>query len=141
MKDKIIEIIVKYHSGRATVEDNKTLYNWLEESEKNKKYFDQISDIWFAVMSSCKKLEYDALSALKDVKSKINKEKNILFSTNIKSQQSKTRQIFNWLIRIAAVLIIVFSLGTTCYYLFSNILFGRSVNEPTTITAPLGSKS
>lgn len=141
MKDKIIEITVKYHSGRATVEEIKTLYNWFEESEENKKHFDQISDIWFAVMNPDKKTEYDILSALKSVKSKINKEKSVLSFTNPKSQQTKTRSIFYWLIRIAAVLIIIFSLGTTCYYFFGKLIFDRNINELTTITAPIGSKS
>jgi hypothetical protein len=36
MNDKITEIIVNYYSGRATVEEKKTLFNWLEESEENK---------------------------------------------------------------------------------------------------------
>ena len=140
MKDKIIEIIVKYHSGRATVEDKKTLYNWLEEGEENKKYYDQISDIWFSVVNYDEKLEYDTLSALNTIKSKMTREKR-LFPANIKSQQTKTRSIFYWLIRIAAVLIIVFSLGTTCYYLFGKLIFNRNINELTTITAPIGSKS
>jgi ferric-dicitrate binding protein FerR (iron transport regulator) len=140
MKDKIIEIIVKYHSGRATVEDKKTLYNWLEEGEENKKYYDQISDIWYSVVNYDEKLEYDTLSALNTIKSKMNREKR-LFPANIRRQQTKTRQVFSWFLRVAAVLIIVFSLGTTCYYLFGKLIFNRNINELTTITAPIGSKS
>lgn len=140
MKDKIIEIIIKYHSGRATDEDNKILNNWLEEGEENKKLFDQISDIWFAVINPGKKTEYDVLSALKTVKSKIPGKKR-LFPINIKRKQTKPRSIFSWFIRIAAILIIVFSLGTTCYFLFGDIIFNNNSDELTIITAPIGSKS
>jgi ferric-dicitrate binding protein FerR (iron transport regulator) len=86
-------------------------------------------------------MEYDVLSALKIIKSKINKDKRIPFFTNIRNQQTKTRSIFAWFIRIAAVLIIVFSLGTTCFYLISNLPFSHNVDKQTTITVPIGSKS
>jgi transmembrane sensor len=141
MNDKVVEIIVNYYSGRATIEEKKTLCNWLEKSEENKIYFDQISDIWFAAMNTGKMSEYDVLSALKTVKSKINKEKRILFFPTIRNKQTKTKSIFAWFIRIAAVLIIVFSLGTTCFYLIRNLPFNHNVDTLTTIAAPIGSKS
>jgi transmembrane sensor len=141
MNDKIIEIIVNYYSGRATVEEKKTLFNWLEESEENKNYFDQISDIWVALENHGKNKEYEVFSALKTVKSKINKEKRVLFFLNTRNQQTKTRSIFAWCIRIAAVLIIIFSLGTTCFFLINNLPSSHNVAKLTTITAPIGSKS
>ncbi|UCH14185.1 MAG: FecR family protein [Bacteroidales bacterium] len=140
MKDTIIEIIIKYHTGRSAEEENKILYNWLEEGEENKKQFDRISDIWFAVMNPGKKSEYDALSALKTVKAKLSGQKSI-FHGNVKKQHTKTRAVFNWFIRIAAILVIVFSLGTAGYFLFGDKMFNTGTDELTIITAPIGSKS
>lgn len=82
-------LIAKYLAGETNREEEKELVDWLDLSDQNKKYFQQMKMIW----QSHKKISISEESALSKIKNQIKSKSGII-------------KFWNYWQRIAAVLII-----------------------------------
>ncbi len=72
LESENIEILIrKYLDGMASVEEIKTLGQWVEASEENKKYYQQIKNLWNISDPKNAKMKVDVDSAFDDVLSRI----------------------------------------------------------------------
>jgi transmembrane sensor len=124
-------LFAKFFSGEISEEEQFVLDNFLAENPQNEKLFQDYEIIW-STNSPDTKFEDKTENALQTVKSNFNKE--------LKTQQFKSRIIF----RIAASILIVFSLSYFAYNLFTkdtaNYLTKASGNEIIQIELPDGSE-
>lgn len=120
--------LIDYFSGKLTSEESGILNNWLEKSEGNKLLFDQMTDIWQASHFTRINDKINMEDAWKEIQDQLSKE-------NKKPIQSWAR-----LLKVAAVLILVFILGGIGHALFRS---KPNVTEPFLVeyVAPLGSRS
>ena len=131
MSDELLDLTIKYLKGSISAEDSETLKHFIAESDKNKRAFDEICDIWHAGVREKDKSAFNSFEALKKVRNRLG------FGSNQTNKGHVIRYI--WIYRIAAIFIIAFGLGVLTNYFFT---IGRpSTNLITEITAPMGSKS
>jgi transmembrane sensor len=129
----INEVIIKFLSGHSLPEEEHFISEWKKQSEENRKLFNNIKNAWIA--SSQLKFEnpFEVNLALKEVKSKMKITSSVSFlkSNNIG---------INSFIKIAALFIIVFTLGI-CSVLFFGKLFTKPSESVCRFEAPKGSRA
>ena len=98
-------LIIKFLSGEATTEEKKKLRDWINKSDENRTEFIRFKNIWTI---SAPNRKFDAFYTdhdLKQIRSKIRSK-----------EESKTRAVYSWLWRAAAVLLIPLSILGTLYF-------------------------
>ncbi len=137
LNGNIIELLIKQFKGNSTEEDLQYIRNWLNESEKNKRIFDELSDTWNGTAKRDQEV-FNSLKALKKVKQRIG-QNSVQSNPKLKSHRSYPQIIYS-LLKVAAVLLLAFISG-----IFYNRLVSQnsvaSESTVTEITAPMGSKS
>lgn len=100
----INELIVRNFSGEASVEDNRIIENWVNESQENKDLFNDLNDIWQSSGSSnSSEEEYDIEQAII----------NFIQRTHVaKEKEIRKNQIFN-ILRYAAIFILALTIPFT----------------------------
>ena len=104
MKSDLDKIIIRYLRRELTNEEERLLYQWLEEDPKNKDLFDSLSRIWGTTLG------YPEIVNMEDERQKVWKRLNEERENLITSDKAKG----HWLgrtIKYAAVIIVFFSFG------------------------------
>lgn len=65
------KIAAKYFSGNVNEDEKEYLGKWINESEENAKYFQQLANIWGTVGTDCESGQIDTARALKEVRKRI----------------------------------------------------------------------
>lgn len=103
----INELIVRKFSGEASVEDNRIIENWVNESQENIDLFNDLNDIWQSSGSSnSSEEEYDIEQAII----------NFIQRTHVaKEKEIRKNQIFN-ILRYAAIFILALTIPFTYWF-------------------------
>jgi transmembrane sensor len=131
MNEGIFDIIIRQLKGLTNSLEEAMLANWLNESEENKRAFDEISDIWTATAKPDKRNPFDSKIAFENVKRQIGLTKRKSFISFWRNAN---------FYKIAAGIIISFGLG----FLVNKLLSEKQLTNSdviTQVTAPIGSKS
>ncbi len=134
MVEDVTTLIISYLKGTCTKEEENRIIKWLKENNENKRIFDELCDIWYAAKLADKTPEYDAILALKAVKSRIKQASEKKSKTN-----RGNRTISYQFLRIAAVFILAFVSGFSSMLLLNKQAVHQ--DELTAITAPIGSQT
>jgi len=125
----INELIVRKFSGEATPEENKIIENWVNESQENKDFFNDLNDIW---LSSGQNISNDA---------EYDVEKAILNFINrtrlVKIKRDQKTQLFN-ILRYAAMIILALAIPFT-YWIAQKPK--QVADTYTTVTCAFGDKT
>lgn len=132
------ELLVKYLTGMADIDEHEMILQWIHQSEENRKYYDQLRDIYLGSKTSQGKHTYKSDLSWERVKSRYYKKQTRTLQKELKNNQRRTiREVFKY----AAVISIFLSLGLLGYRYF----FNPSVNDTKkvwhSIEAPFGSRS
>jgi len=123
--DRTDDLILGYLNHQLTELELAELLSWIELSEANKSYFNEIQDIWKT--SSLSNDLFDSMSAYQR------------FQKRFFLPPPKKRTRFWALTRWAAVGILVFSLGAFSYYIL-NHWKQESTDNPYALYVPFGAK-
>lgn len=132
----INQLLLKCIEGSASENEMQEAWSWISENEANKKYFEDMRDIWLTVSLS-RKIEENKLEDFwKRIKAKTidnNVEKAVEFQ--------EPNRILARLLRIAAIIVITFALGavTGKFYLQNEV--PSNDKEYYIVEAPRGAKS
>jgi transmembrane sensor len=99
------DLIIKVLSGKATSGEKEQLKNWLEESDNNKKEYDNISLLWNKMDGIYDKTEFDLKKAKQSIHSKL-----------LSRQQQNQRQVRIYKYAAAAIFILLIGAGFIFYY-------------------------
>lgn len=123
----IEELIIKYFSKTISAEEKSLLQAWINESAENKRYFQEIQNIWHVSHPAFHPEDID----LDKAKTKI--------LNQIEHKPSKNISFIVWWQRVAAILIVPVMM-LIAYQLYSDSLYKSDVAYQE-IIAPLGMKS
>lgn len=126
------DLVIKILSDKITSEEAAQLKVWLAKDPKNQAYFDQMKNAWFVSALGENVGRFNSAEGWDKAKKKFLKQKNI--------------RKFNYrkVLKIAAVVILSFSLGALATYLgFKKPIQAAIIaqNNTNMVIAPLGSKS
>jgi transmembrane sensor len=99
------DLIIKVLSGKATSEEKEQLKNWLEESDNNKKEYDNIALLWNKMDGIYDKTEFDLKKAKQSIHSKL-----------LSRQQQNQRHVRIYKYAVAAIIILLIGAGFIFYY-------------------------
>ena len=106
----INEVIIRFLDGTATGEEKVFLFNWLKQSEKNRNEFSEVRDLWLLGNTI----------ATDDLETEIAREryKNRIQSTEsgLRKNRFVFRKHFVPFLRVAAVFLMLFTVGSVFYY-------------------------
>ncbi|MCE5347346.1 MAG: FecR family protein [Bacteroidales bacterium] len=133
MDQEILDIITRVLSGEAGLEDKQRLINWLGDGKSNIKEFGQIESLWNAVDILASKKKFNSEEAYNRFEKLVNKKSSI-------PEPNRARKIkMDWVLRIAAILVIAFGLSYILLLSHQNSLqHDKSVCE---VVAPRGSQA
>lgn len=131
-KEEINGLILSFLSGEATPEENKRLLNWVNQSVENKNYFVRYRDTWQASSQLVPSDKSHTERALEN----LNRRLGISDNANVKTISPFIRYF-----RVAALWILLFSLGIIASRLiFKTSGYSGQVSD-ISVMAPMGSKA
>lgn len=125
-KDHIDDLILGYLNHQLTTSELTELMAWIELSETNKSYFNEMQDIWKT--SACSQYVFDSILAYQH------------FQKCFLLNQTKKKAKFFTFIRWAAVWMLVFSSGVVSYYIL-NSWKQKQTESLYTLYVPYGGKT
>jgi len=129
----MLEIIARVLSGEACTEDKQKLITWLGQEKKNIKAFGEVESLWNALEIIATRKEYNSEEAFSRFKRLANKKPPVMGYNRL----SNTK--IDWVLRIAAIIVIAFGLSYFLVRSFQNNLKpDKSICE---VVAPRGSKA
>lgn len=126
-----LEILTKCICAKADEREYKEAYDWIHLKEENKTYFNSLYSAWFATRLT-RKIDSDLEL---QVWNKLNLQKDKLQTDSGTINRVKWINQFR---RVAALLVIVFSLG---FFLYSYFGSNNKTSDLYTVEAPKGAKS
>jgi len=138
LKKEIIIKIIDFHQGNCTKEEIGNLKMWIYQNEENKKFFDDITNLWFASGTSKEQFRYSKAKALESITSRI---------AELEKKRTGNRKLIKLFTgkyaKIAAAILLSFSLGVLVNRLTEQkVETGHEIASSTTvIKSPIGSKS
>jgi transmembrane sensor len=142
-KEEINELIIKFLSGEINPDEKVILFNWVKQSDENKHYFVINRDIWMASAQITAAGKMETERALE----KINQEIGYGNTSGVNSNREnikiiqKTGSVFSRYLKIAALWILLFSLGAVVSRLIMKPSWSAGNTSDITIIAPMGSKA
>jgi transmembrane sensor len=129
-------LIIKYFEGQVTEKEARLISDWLDQDKSNRQYFAALKKAHLEIEANAVENDSDTKSAFEKFLNHIDKYEN----QKIADRKEKNLSIKNTVLRYAAIFIIIFSVGITCYFLGHNISPGadRSFCE---LNVPYGSRS
>jgi len=132
------ETVVKYITGTATASERREVLSWLSESEENRRYFDELKDVYEAAGSVQENSFYNSEKSWERVKSK-----------HYRNQLEKLRQeninnagkIWRDIIKYAAILTLAATAVFYGIYLSRGNHLTNTADVWSTIEAPFGSRA
>ncbi len=114
-------LIYKYLSGELDEQQTRKLFEWVSASETNRKFFAKIKNSWTSIGLNHSNIDVDLGREFELLTIRLNQEKksgnSVVKIRNLKN--SKITPIY-FLYRIAAILLILYSIGGTSYYFIRN---------------------
>lgn len=132
-RDKIEEILPRYCSGEATIEECRVVEEWIEQSEDNYRIVKQMYTI-------------DQAIATVQMESKVDTEKALASVNRKMSKATSSVTWFTWMQRVAAILFIPLLIAYAIQYLTPQTEIARMIEiktnpgMTTTVDLPDGSK-
>ncbi len=109
-------LIIKYLTGELSEKESEKLLNWVSKDEHNKKYFSEIKNAWASAglndnanIDNVKK-EVELFNYRKVLQNGPKKQ-----TYRIKTSSHEKTSIWNLALKIAAIIILIYSLGITSY--------------------------
>lgn len=109
-QEQHIELIIRYLSGESDNTEKTLLQQWINESEENKKLFEQYESIWKIDPVEQKDITTDTESAWRSIENKIALEESKPAVPNTVSFWSKNKSVFYAISGIAALFLIFIGL-------------------------------
>ena len=131
------QLLFKCIEGSASESEMKEAWDWIAKSVENKKYYESIRDIWLSMFFS-KPMEE---KQLEDFWQKFKTKNRISINNEKAEEQSETKGVFQRFIRVAAIIIIAFSLGAVLGKVYFKKEVPAQSNEFYIVEAPRGAKS
>jgi transmembrane sensor len=133
MDNEMLEIIARVLSGEACPEDKQKLITWLGQEKTNIKAFGEVESLWNALEIIATRKGYNSEEAFSRFKVLANKKSPVVGHNRLSNSK------FDWILRIAAILVIAFGLSYFLVRSFrNNIIPDKSICE---VVAPRGSKA
>ncbi len=129
-------IIIKYLEGKATKEESGLLSDWLDQNKSNRQIFAALKKAHIEIEANTIRGSSVIGIAYKRFLGNINKYETLKTSDR---KKKKTSLIYN-ILRYAAIIIIIFSIGISSYFLGYNSSPGKN-NNFCEIDVPYGSRS
>jgi len=135
---QIEETAVKYITGAATASERQEVLSWLSESEKNRRYFDELKDVYEAARSVQENSLYNTEKSWERVKSK--HYRNQLEKLR-QENSNNARKIWRDIIKYAAILTLAVTAVFYGLYLSKGKPLTNTADVWSTIEAPFGSRA
>jgi hypothetical protein len=135
---EVNELLVKYLTGEASVEERDIARKWINESPAHQKYFEELRDIYRLTKMSQKPSGFDRQAGWARIKAGYYQA---LYSGKLERPKSLKTKIINLWLPVAASIIIAFLVG---FYADKKLNRLGSFKNPVVyneITVPLGAKS
>ena len=129
-------LIIKYFEGKATPEESRLLSDWLDQNESNRQIFAALKKAHIEIEVNAIHSSSGANMAYRRFLEYINKCET-LRASNRKKRNTSLR---NYILRYAAVFILVLSAGIVSYFMGLNLSPGAD-NNFCEINVPYGSRS
>jgi transmembrane sensor len=130
------KLIIKYFEGKTTEKEARLLSDWLDQDKSNRQIFATLKKVYMEVEADALGSDTNAGKAYErflDQISKNEKQKD----TDGKKKNASLRNV---ILRYAAMLILIFSVGIACYLLGHNISSGKDRGF-CELNVPYGSRS
>lgn len=125
------DLISGYLKGELTPDEIKELVNWLKIDKSNKKYFDEVCDIWVTAKASSKNPGHYAQEGFW----KFTKQVSELTSGSKKISMVRT------FLRYAAIFVLAFASGGFLFYYLGNKKEVKQEKTYSQLVVPLGSRA
>ena len=106
----INEVIIRFLDGTATGEEKVFLFNWLKQSEKNRNEFSEVRDLWL-LGNTIATDDLETEIALERFKNRIQSTES-----GLRKNSFVFRKHFVPFLRVAAVFLMLFTVGSVFYY-------------------------
>ncbi len=128
------DLICGYLKNELTGEETSRLIDWLKQDKKNKRLFDEMSDLWVTIRAASADPDFDAREGFRKFRERIAPANN--------QQERKVKTVWlKTLVRYAAAIIIAFSAGGVLFWFAgrnSAAPVNQSINK---LVVPLGSRA
>ncbi|MES2837682.1 MAG: FecR domain-containing protein [Bacteroidota bacterium] len=112
---KIWDIIIRSLQAEASKEELAALQNWMQQSKENKKLYNDIKKIWNDTeMITVSSSNFDADAAWQKINKRITE-----YDSKVKQLQP-VATTNKWL-KIAAAILVLFTIGATSYFVYDNV--------------------
>jgi len=128
------DLIYGYLKNELTSEETSRLISWLKQDKSNKRFFDEMSDLWITTRAASSNPVFNAREGFNKFREKI------IAAENQKDNNIKTV----WLKKIAsyaAVILIAFSAGGALFWFSGRNSANPEVQSINKLVVPLGSKA
>jgi ferric-dicitrate binding protein FerR (iron transport regulator) len=130
----IIELIAGYLTGQLDNTQVEELNCWIKADKGNKKYFEDLQELWFAISLSYRNKSYNKDTAYKLFISRIS-------NSSKKDVPKESRVMYKWFVRVAAAVVTGFIAGAFLVYYSQKQPETYAQNDFYETIVPLGSRS
>ncbi len=135
---KMDELLVKYLTGMADAVEREQALAWLREDANNRKYFDQLKEIYEAAKISQPSSVYDKNMSWEKVKSLYYKRR----ITKLENADQEDRRYFiREIVKYAALILAIVTLGILGFRFLSYKSLNSSAQVWNEVEAPFGSRT
>ena len=128
------DLICGYLKNELTEEETSRLISWLEQDKKNKRLFDEMSDLWVTARAASTDPGFDAREGFRRFRERINTANN--------PQEKKVKIVWlKTLVRYAAAVIIAFSAGGLLFWFAGKNSVPPVSQSINTLVVPMGSRA
>jgi transmembrane sensor len=140
-KKDVIDLIIKVLTNQATPDDCIKLNEWIKQSDDNKRFFLRFRNSWMAASQLIIPSRTKTLKALEIVNQKISSSQTGEVSTHEMEILPDKKSIFFKYLKIAALWMLLFGLGTVFSMLFIKSPGVLKHNSTVSVITPRGSKA
>lgn len=135
---KIDELLVSYLAGSADAAERENVLKWIGSSRENKQYFEELRDVYISSKLTQSDSQYYVDASLERVKAR--HYKNLVQGME-KADHEKSRIFWLNLMKYAALVLLILSLGIVGFRYTRNKPVIASAEIWNTIEAPFGSRA
>ncbi|NJK93944.1 MAG: FecR domain-containing protein [Bacteroidales bacterium] len=132
------ELLVKYLTGTADPTEREEALSWIRISDDHKKYYDQLRDIYETAKLTQTSVAYNSDISWQRVKAKYYKNRVSAFE---KADREGKRYFIQEILKYAAIITIVITLGIIGYRFLNNASVLNSTQAWNEVEAPFGSRT
>jgi transmembrane sensor len=134
-----IEVLIKYLTGSADENERQQVLAWINESQENRHYFEQLKDIYSSAKTVQHDNVYDVDKSWKNVKIKyLTKHYTKIIQ---ESQFNKTQLLYRSVLKYAAIIVLALGIGAALSFVITKNTLNKENIVWNEVQAPLGSKT